>query len=205
MVKKNNDFQPDYSSELNIESIISAPLVAASKANVVMLTGQTRFLLDYCFTKINNSGKYEPVMIEMSMYKSFVDSTKDKTDSDFIKTEKMFFSLPLLCLVPLNSLAIDKINVDFDMEITSMTSYSYESSDQDILKKNQGIEKKAQLNGKISNQRESKGTKQTQSSSKLVVNINASPLPLPTGVLTIIDLYTKTIQPIPQQNKINAT
>ena len=33
-------FKPQFGAELNIESIIGAPLVAASKANVMMLTGQ---------------------------------------------------------------------------------------------------------------------------------------------------------------------
>ena len=42
-------FKPQFGAELNIESIIGAPLVAASKANVMMLTGQAQFLLDYCF------------------------------------------------------------------------------------------------------------------------------------------------------------
>ena len=60
----NQEFKPNFGSELNIESIISAPLVAASKANVVMVTGQTRFLLDYCFKK-NDNNTYEPIMIEM--------------------------------------------------------------------------------------------------------------------------------------------
>ena len=41
---QNQSFKPSFNSEINIESIISAPLVAASKANVVMVTGQTRFL-----------------------------------------------------------------------------------------------------------------------------------------------------------------
>ena len=31
-------FKPQFGAELNIESIIGAPLVAASKANVMMLT-----------------------------------------------------------------------------------------------------------------------------------------------------------------------
>ena len=33
-------FKPQFGAELNIESIIGAPLVAASKANVMMLTGR---------------------------------------------------------------------------------------------------------------------------------------------------------------------
>ena len=38
-------FKPQFGAELNIESIIGAPLVAASKANVMMLTGQAQLLL----------------------------------------------------------------------------------------------------------------------------------------------------------------
>jgi len=188
------NFSPNYSSELNIESIISAPLVAASKANVVMVTGQTRFLLDYCFTKKENSNTYEPVMIEMVMIKGIVDPAKNSEDDDYIKKAEMTFSIPLLCLVPINSLAIDKVTVDFDMEITSVTSYE---SDKGI------INKQAQLNGKISKKEDGgnesgKGQYKSQSSSKLAVNIHAGPLPLPVGVLTILDLYTKAIQPIPK-------
>ncbi|MFA6876610.1 MAG: DUF2589 domain-containing protein [Parabacteroides sp.] len=200
---KNTSFNPDYSSELNIESIISAPLIAASKANVVMVTGQTRFLLDYCFAKKENSSTYEPVMIDMVMKQGVIDASKQPGDPDYIKKAEMIFSVPLLCLVPLNSLAIDKVTVDFDMEITSMTSYAIEDPG---VERGKVMDKKAQLNGKICNkQNEEKssgsGQYKSQSSSRLVVNINAGPLPLPVGVLTIIDLYTKSIQPLPSPKK----
>jgi hypothetical protein len=190
----NQSFNPNYSSELNIESIISAPLVAASKANVVMVTGQTRFLLDYCFTKKDKTNTYEPVMIEMIMVKGIVDPSKKPEDPGYISKAEMTFSVPLLCLVPINSLAIDKVTVDFDMEITSVTSYDSEHGI---------INKQAQLNGKISSKPDvgkdsGKSQYKSQSSSKLTVNINAGPLPLPVGVLTILDLYTKAIQPFPK-------
>lgn len=192
-------FNPNYSSELNIESIISAPLVAASKANVVMVTGQTRFLLDYCFIKKGET--YEPVMIEMVMVKGVVDPSKNPEDPDYIKKAEMTFSIPLLCLVPINSIAIDKVNVDFDMEITSVTSYD---SSHGI------VNKQAQLNGKISNKQDGSnytgnGQYKSQSSSKLTVNIHAGPLPLPVGVLTILDLYTKAIQPMPKKEQTQET
>jgi hypothetical protein len=106
--------------------------------------------------------------------------------------------------VPLNSLAIDKVNVDFDMEITSMTSYAYDKDDVDPLRKGQVVEKRAQLNGKISNkQDENTGQYKSQTTSRLVVNINASPLPLPVGVLTILDLYSKSIHPLPEKAPIS--
>lgn len=69
-------FKPQFGAELNIESIIGAPLVAASKANVMMLTGQAQFLLDYCFTKEEGSNLRQPLMIEMVLSQPVVDHTE---------------------------------------------------------------------------------------------------------------------------------
>ena len=119
------------------------------------------------------------------MVKGIVDNTKEPTDHDFIKQTELKFNIPLLCLVPINSLAIDKVTIDFDMEITSVTSYD----------SNKGIiDKQAQLKGKISSQPKEatntgKDDPSNSSTSHLKVNINAGPLPLPVGVLTILDLY----------------
>ncbi len=194
-------FKPSFSKELNIESIISAPLVAASKANVVMVTGQTRFLLEYCFTKKPKSETYQPVMIEMLMTRADVVPGDKAGAPDIIKKHKLTFALPLLTLIPLNSLVIDKVTVDFDMEITSVTSYEPVGV---IGKQKVPLNKQAQLNGRISSdpsqQSGASVQNKSQMRSRLKVNINAGPLPLPVGVLTIIDLYTKTIQPIPEDN-----
>ncbi len=198
-------FNPEFKNELDIESIISAPLVAASKANVVMVTGQTRFLLDYCFKKIEVDGKasYEPQMIEMSMTRGTIEkteATESTPASNYIRTDEMKFNIPLLCLVPLSSLAIDKVTVDFDLEITSASSKVYTPG----VGKNQILDKKAQLNGRIGNDSKNadrKNSNNRQVNSRLKVGINASPLPLPQGVLTIIDLYTKNIQPLPKEKE----
>lgn len=199
----NQPFVPDYSSELDIESIISAPLVAASKANVVMVTGQTRFLLEYCFQQ-KNDGNYEPKMINMVMKQGVADPTKKPGDPGYIQEAKMTFAIPLLCLVPLNSLVIDKVTVDFDLEITSMTSREVKTDNNAAIdngnQKRNIIDKKVQLNGMISykNNNTCNENYKTQSTSRLAVNINAGPLPLPTGVLTILDIYSKAILPVPQ-------
>lgn len=189
-----------FSKELNIESIISAPLVAASKANIVMVTGQTRFLLEYCFSKKEKSGTYEPVMIQMSMSRSEIDPDKKPNEKDYIKRVEMKFSLPLLTLIPINSLVIDKVTVDFDMEITSVTSYKPIGQ---IGVKSSPLDRQAQLNGRISHDlgQSKDGQNKSQMRSRLKVNINASPLPLPVGVLTIIDLYAKAINPVPVEKE----
>ncbi len=188
------------SKELNIESIISAPLVAASKANIVMVTGQTRFLLEYCFDKKEGAKTYEPVMIQMSMSRSEIDHNKKPDEAGYVKQITMTFSLPLLTLIPINSLVIDKVTVDFDMEITSVTSYKPIGQ---IGVKSSPLDRQAQLNGRISHDpgQSKDGQNKSQMRSRLKVNINASPLPLPVGVLTIIDLYTKAINPVPSNEK----
>ena len=225
----NQPFIPDFSKELDIESLISAPLVAVSKANVVMAQGQTRFLLEYCFNKKGDN--YEPVMIRMSLTRAVVipaqpavagvpptlgsppgitpvvlasegkPAVPAKTKS--LENETTYFELPLLTIVPLNSLAVDKMTIDFDLEITSTTSKpSVTANDTN----NKITDKKPQLYGKIGSNTSQQNAVDTdkninnQSTSKLKVSINAATLPLPKGILTIIDMYTKAIHPAPVES-----
>jgi len=198
----NQAFNPNFSKELDIESIISAPLVAASKANVVMVTGQTRFLLEYCFTK-NDNGTYEPVMIQMSMKRGVIDEKKGSSDPGYITQTELIFTVPLLCLVPLNSLVIEKVALDFDMEITSAVGKPAKATNDSGQKI---TDDQTQLNGRISydpDQNSGSNTNQNKSqmSSKLKVRIDAGTLPLPKGVLTILELYTKAIHPVPAEEQ----
>lgn len=229
---QNQDFKPNFNQELDIESIISAPLIAVSKANVIMATGQKSFLLDHCFIKTNDI--YEPIMIAMLVTRgAVVPAIPAKAEVLVVKpsapgvtpviigvagapavlgspaTIQNFttqFSLPLLTIIPLSSLAIEKVTIEFDMEITSVTSKTTEESNES---ENKITEKRAQLNGRISydpNQSRgdpNKNQSRSQLMSKLKVNINAGPLPLPAGVLTILDMYTKAIQPLQPDNKLN--
>jgi hypothetical protein len=197
MGNTNNDaysrVHPKFGAELNFESLISAPLVAVSKANVTMLTGQVRFLLDYCF--VNENSRYKPVMITMTLSKTVVDYSKQPADADCVQMMKMDFQMPMLCLLPLNTLAIDKVKVDFNLEITSIGSYKSTREPSNI------IARKAVLNGRVAPQSHASKTDETNRSNSyghLRVSVNAGTLPLSKGLLTVIDLYTKAIQPLPQ-------
>ena len=85
--------------EQNIEGIISAPLIALSKANMMMLSGQTRFLLKNCFSL--KGDVYEPVMITMSIQ---LGGTGGKSVN---------FQIPLLNLLSINALSVSKGNISF--------------------------------------------------------------------------------------------
>lgn len=178
--------------QLSIESLMTAPLVAASKANVVMITGQTRALLENCFRK-KQDDVYEPIMIKMSLTKSFFQPEASSPDMEFIKPYTLTFTVPLLCLIPINNIVVDKVNVEFDMEITTAVP-----KDQKPMLKGVSpvVDDRAILLGKISSRpANANDDQQAQQSSRLKVNINAGPLPLPLGLLTVLELYSKSIQP----------
>lgn len=186
---------------LDIGAIISAPLVAAASANSMMLKEQTRFLMDFCFTQKGNN-QYEPVLIEMSITRSVIEPSSGKNETPIIRRIESKFSLPLLTILPINSLAVDNVTVDFNLEITSQSSV--DANDSNVNTSNFGASgEKTQMNGKISYDSKeqanssNKSQKKTQNSSKLQVHVNAGPLPLPVGVSTLLDLYVKSIQPLP--------
>jgi hypothetical protein len=192
---KDQELKPVSNSEISIDAMISSPLVAASKANSEMMLGQTNFYLRNCFKKNKDNNGYDPIMITMSLKRSVIDNNKLPSDENYIVIETMNFEVPLFCLIPINSLAVDKITVDFDMEVTS--TYSWTITEED--KKNTGnrvLSKQAQLNGKISGDSKQDSQYKRSSASILKVHINASPLPLPLGVLSILELYSKNIIPV---------
>jgi len=183
----------DQDSELNIESIISAPLIALSKANTVMLNGQALSILSQYFVKVKKKkrGKYQtsskevykPIMINMTLTR-YTDFEGDTIKHDVI------FQVPLVSIAPINSIAIEKMKLTFNLDITSTTSY--------INNSNGIIERKAQLNGKITNLNHNYSSEQQHSKSNqrsLKIDIQAGPLPLPLGILNILDIYSKNIQP----------
>jgi hypothetical protein len=171
----NQTFDPDFSRALDIESLISAPLVAVSKANATMAHGQTRFLLDYCFNKTDDG--YEPVMITMALTRHLL--APDKHDNT-VQGVTTYFKLPLLTIVPLNSLAVDKVTIDFHLEISGTSG---KDADKTRGKGNQITDQKAQLYGKIGS--DPSGAKNGMSRQNK----------------SIIDMYNRSIHASPDSNE----
>lgn len=178
---------------IDIEGILAAPFIAAVQANSMMAKEQIQFLIDYCFGKKEDA--YEPVMIALTITRHEIDHKPD--GSKGLKAIKANFEVPLLTLIPLNSLAVQNIDVSFDMEITSMIQKKEKSLLQSSNNKKE--ESKIKLLGAISydsKEAQVQGSKtqyQKKNNSKMSVTMKASPLPLPVGVTTLIDLYTKNM------------
>jgi hypothetical protein len=192
-VQQSDPFFREQDAEVNLDSLITAPMVAVSKANSIMLSGQVQFILDYCFNQTeykikdssgqittNTSICYEPKMVNLII--SQPNLTENPNNEKSITSEGIY-SIPILTLLPINSLGIDKMKVDFSMDITSISSYK----DQ----RNNSQERKSQLSGKLSGDQKNQKGEVTNSSKNLSVFVEASKLPLPNGILNIIDMYSK--------------
>ena len=104
-----------------VENLLAAPLIAAASANSEMAKKQAKFLMESCFDSDN--GVFSPKMISMSV--------KSNNPSDEIIT----FQLPLITILPFNSLCVKDVSVKFDLEIISHqnSTTNYDQNDTHLM------------------------------------------------------------------------
>lgn len=216
---------------LPMEDLIGGPLNASAKANAAMALTQTKFLLETCFNKVERAltdeekkeykkkygddpdssarhTSYAPVMIEMSLVRGVLTpTTKDGKPTTEIKNFTTSFNLPLLTIIPVNSLGVNNVDISFEMEVKSSYSET-ESENKEAETKGEGsFESKlgwgplsVSIKGSASYSSRDSSTHDTHyeksNSAKYTVNVHAGQLPVPKGVNTIIEAFTQAIQPI---------
>ncbi|MCW8856916.1 MAG: DUF2589 domain-containing protein [Kangiella sp.] len=197
---------------LPMGDLIGAPLLAAAKANSAMAATQTKFLLDTCFAKeTTDDGKdhYQPVLIKMTLSRGVlvpVDPTQPDQEPT-ISEVKTTFDLPLLTILPLNSLAVDDVSIGFDMEVKSSFSESTNDKTEQALSAESSFSAKvgygvfsAEVSGSVSYDSSSSSSRDTHyeksNSAQYSVKVHAGQIPLPQGVTTIIQAFTNSISPI---------
>lgn len=187
----------------NIGEILSAPLVAAASANSIMISEQTKFMMETCFVS-RGTDLFEPLMIEMTISKNTFKQTDDNIPRTIVANST--FKIPLLTLVPLNSLVVSSVDVDFCLEVVSHTSKSSQenlknSNSENKLLNNESGKQNPVLTGKLSYDANDKASYRSHNASKLNVKIHADTIPLPLGVTTLIDIYVKSINATSKINK----
>ena len=192
-------------SGLPIESLIGAPLSAAAKSNATMCLTQTKLMLDTCFSKEDES--LQPIMINMTLTRGVMTPGTNPNDPPDISEVSTSFKLPLLTIVPINSLAVQSVDVNFEMEVKS--SFSEETS----KKKEKEIQAAASFEAKVGygpfsasvkgsasySQKDSETHNthyQKSNSAKYTIAVHAGQLPIPKGVNIIIEAFAQCIQPI---------
>ncbi|KFC19664.1 DUF2589 domain-containing protein [Chryseobacterium sp. FH1] len=192
-------------SGLPIDSLIGGPLLAAAKANANMAYTQTQFLLDTCFNKDATNNNYSPIIINMELQNNVIGA--DANGNPTVTPFTTVFNLPILTIIPLNSLAVDNVDIDFEMEVKSSFSEDTKKEASTETSGNAGFEAKAgwgpfsvTVHGSVSYDSKESSSDSTHyeksNSAKYSVKVHAGQLPLPKGVLTIIDAYSKNITPV---------
>lgn len=195
-------------SGLPMESLIGGPLNAAAKANSAMALTQTKFMLDTCFTRDGEgaAAQYLPIMIDMVLTRSVIAMPADGKEP-VIKPASTKFTLPLLTILPINSLAVETVDVAFEMEVKSSFSEDDNKTTETETKGEGSFETRlgwgflsVSIKGSASYSSKDAETHNTHyeksNSAKYTVNVHAGQLPLPKGVNTIIEAFTSAIQPI---------
>lgn len=191
-------------SGLPMKSLIGAPLIAAAEANSMMAMNQTRFILNTGF-ELDESGEsptYKPIMINMTLSRQVVTAGGEPAES--VETN---FCLPLLTIIPISSLAVDEVNVYFEMEVVS--SFSTEKNDKD--ESNEGVQSSidkrlksdgctAELTGSVTASQKTSSSENSKfeksNSAKYEITAHAMQIPLPKGITTILEAFTQSIAPI---------
>lgn len=195
---------------LPMDELIGAPLMAAADANGKMAATQTQFLLDTAFTYDAENNTYHPTLIEMVLTRGVlvpVDPTADPPVDPVIETVETKFSLPILTILPLNSLAVDEVNITFDMEVKSSFSEDSSEAREEAVAGEASWEAKvgfgpfsAKVKGSVSYDSKTSTSRDTHyeksNSAQYSVLVHAGQIPLPQGVTTIIQAFTNAIEPI---------
>lgn len=222
---------------LPMDSLIGGPLNAIADANGRMAKSQTQFILESGFNiskkdvvrhEWNNNewvevkeqlAVYDPIMINLSLSRPSLDENGnqlliDEYDSKTKEMKKVAapsaeFSIkvPLLSVIPINSLGVQSAEINFEMEVKSS---SEEKTSESTTKKTAGEGSfeasmgwgpfKVSVKGSASYSSEDAKSRDTHyqksNNAKYTVNVKAGQLPLPTGVTTILDIYAKNIFPV---------
>ena len=199
-------------SGLPMQDLIGGPLMAAAEANSKMAITQTRFLLNTCFSRSGNppDTKYSPTMVTMEITRPVLAPVSGSTDTPLEKKISQVtteFKLPLLTILPLNSLAVDDVSIAFHMEVKSCYSDDNSEKSDSQLQASASYEEKMDLGifsttvkGSVSYNSSSSSSHDTHyeksNSAEYDVKVHAGQLPLPQGVTTIIQAYTNSLGPV---------
>ncbi len=189
-------------SGLPMKALIGAPLKAATDANAMIAQSQTQFIINNCFEKLSDENEnLRPIMVAFQLERQVLTPQGVPTKNPV----KMDFSIPLMTLMPINSLAIETLKISFQMEVKSSREFTRETSTErkqrasgSGLKNNyKGHDFDTELHGTLASK--GKDSNHASAGANYEVNLTAGQLPLPMGVTAILDIFTKNLAPIPSK------
>ena len=173
---------------LPMRELIAAPLIAAAEAQQELAATAWNFYKQIAF---DDDGKTARVL-EFDIKRPIQQDGKMTTMSQSVKA-------PFIGLVPIPSLLIDRVDVDFQMEVTDTSNVKSTTNTEVEAKasaKHWFIN--AEISGKVTTAREN--TRMTNQTAKYQIHVTASQQPQTEGLSKLMDIMASCIEPITNES-----
>lgn len=173
---------------LPMRELIAAPLIAAAEAQQELAATAWNFYKQIAF---DDDGKTARVL-EFDIKRPIQQDRKMTTMSQSVKA-------PFIGLVPIPSLLIDRVDVDFQMEVTD-TSNVKSTTNAEVEAKASAKHWfiNAEISGKVTTAREN--TRMTNQTAKYQIHVTASQQPQTEGLSKLMDIMASCIEPITNES-----
>lgn len=183
----------DQFSGLDMGALIGGPLKAACDAQIMMAKATSDFIENVGLDPADANGMRKVRTVDFSFERP---STAE--DGKGIGTEKVSLSVPLLSIVKVPTLAVDNVDITFDMEVKSSTK-SENTSDKK-LEGSAGASFKAgafsanvSIKGSVSAHQSN--TRSSDNSAKYHVEVHAKDTGMPEGLAKVLDILATASSP----------
>ena len=169
---------------LPMRELIAAPLIAAAEAQQELAATAWNFYKQIAF---DDDGKTARVLE--------FDIKRPIQQDGVMTTMPQSVKAPFIGLVPIPSLLIDRVDVDFQMEVTD-TSNVKSTINAKVETKVSGKSWliSAEISGKVKTAREN--TRMTNQTAKYQIHVSASQQPQTEGLSKLMDIMASCIEPI---------
>ncbi|MDC1752919.1 DUF2589 domain-containing protein [Bacteroides uniformis] len=169
---------------LPMRELIAAPLIAAAEAQQELAATAWNFYKQIAF---DDDGKTVRVLE--------FDIKRPIQQDGVMTTMPQSVKAPFIGLMPIPSLLIDRVDVDFQMEVTD-TSNVKSTINAEVETKVSGKSWliSAEISGKVTTAREN--TRMTNQTAKYQIHVSASQQPQTEGLSKLMDIMASCIEPI---------
>lgn len=169
---------------LPMRELIAAPLIAAAEAQQELAATAWNFYQQIAFEEDGKKAR----ILEFNIDRPIQQEGKMETMPQSVKA-------PFIGLVPIPALLIDRVDVDFQMEVTD-TSNVKSNTNAEVAAKvsGKGWLISAEISGKVTTAREN--TRMTNQTAKYQIHVSASQQPQTEGLSKLMDIMASCIEPI---------
>lgn len=177
---------------LPMRELIGAPLFAAAEAQEKLASIAWDYYQKIAFETDDSGNQSKNTrLLEFTLDRPVIQDGVMSNDNNQVTVKA-----PFIGLVPIPSLLIDHVDVDFLMEVTDTNKTTDNSSAEastNISSKWFGVN--ASITGKVSSSREN--TRSTNQTAKYQVHVTASQQPPTEGLSKLMDIMAGCIEPVP--------